>query len=850
MAADFDAGSIEGTLDLNTKPFTAGLRRAREQARRFEKRDIVVDLDVRTGKLDAALARIQAEQVMLRRNAVAAPSIKMPEGAEGTSNVDVAAAAAKTAAATTFLQKAMAGAAKSATGFVKSMAGAAAGATALLGKVALLTTAVLTLSAALGPLSGAVLAFGGAALSAIGPLGIAFGMFGFAVAGAVKEMKKANSEGAKLSGWGGRAQTALKDLQKRWEGLSKSVRPQIFESMTWLLQGAEHALEKMAPVLKTVADGFIGLSREIHNILDSRRFKQFAGVLDDFMKGFMKGLTPVVRDLMYAFMTSFRELQPILSLFGEGIQKGAAALRKFTSEGQGLEKFVATITPWLPKIGTLIGHIFETLGKIGTGLAPLAGPALEFIDALVVGLGNVDWRGLANILVPVVQTLTRALPSVVDALNTVISLLETLSQGDWFGNIVLGAGAAYAAIKLLGGASGLGALASLLGLGGGKGGKHAARGGGGILGMLGGKGGLTSTLGRLAKNPLFKPLGWAAFLVGGAKAVQWSHKMASPLSSTERAARAAAREIRALKDATKAYQGTLDATTASATEDTRVKAYQRLQSQGLLSVAKELGMTERQMVQAVTGNVQARNLLARRLANNTTLTNAQKEALVRETRAVEQSKIGAAQKAVADAKMALATAGSNKEIAAARERLKEATARLHELKEKAKNGIKVNLETEQAKQRANALKNHFNQLFGRTINQQINVIRTGETKGGFTGIGNGLIAPSGPGKKPSSATGHMLYGAQWRYLGDNPSGVEAAVPLDQYDIPRKGEVARIAAAASSTNRQIVSTLEALVAALRDAADPEALADALDKVMGKHSDAQVRKMVQMQRSGAL
>lgn len=97
----------------------------------------------------------------------------------------------------------------------------------------------------------------------------------------------------------------------------------------------------------------------------------------------------------------------------------------------------------------------------------------------------------------------------------------------------------------------------------------------------------------------------------------------------------------------KQYEQTLEGVDAATTEATRAMAYQRLEQSGLLKATRELGLTDRQAVNAMLGNKAAREKLATALRNQNGLTDEQRRALEKETGAIGLSRLAQLKKNVA-----------------------------------------------------------------------------------------------------------------------------------------------------------------------------------------------------------
>jgi hypothetical protein len=113
----------------------------------------------------------------------------------------------------------------------------------------------------------------------------------------------------------------------------------------------------------------------------------------------------------------------------------------------------------------------------------------------------------------------------------------------------------------------------------------------------------------------------------------------------------------------KEYGSTLDGVKAKITAATREMVLQRLEQSGLLDATRKLGLTDREAVNAMTGNTAARAKLAVALRTQTGLTREQRVALENETGAVGASRL-------AQLKHNVAIAGNAEELRKARTALR------------------------------------------------------------------------------------------------------------------------------------------------------------------------------------
>lgn len=398
MSADFNAGSIEGTLDLDTSPFKRGLDWARAEAKKFERNDIKPNLGLHTEKFIAEKDKAKAALDDLDHTD-AKPEVKL----RGVAGV---------LAGLGLIKKDMKETDRSAI-------------TGMILKFGLLGGGVLALGAALGPATAAIVGFGAAGGVALGGLIPAFALFGFAAKSAVKVITDANKAGKDLTGWAGKAQRSLAGLTAGWKSLTQSVRPQMFRLLADAMGVVSGVLPKLAPLLRAVTVGLTGVVNQIGKLTHSVIFDKFLASLQKFMGGFLKGLGPVLTLSLATFMHLFIALQPLMSQLGHGILVAANAVDKFSRNLQhgGIDGFIGKIEKYLPLLGKLVTDVLKGLGHLGAGLGPLVGPALKFLDALVRAIGGLNLAPVAKGLGDLLGALQPLLPVVKDLVNKGLALL-------------------------------------------------------------------------------------------------------------------------------------------------------------------------------------------------------------------------------------------------------------------------------------------------------------------------------------------------------------------------------------------------------------------------------------------
>lgn len=398
MAADFNAGSIEGTLDLDSSPFHAGLDKARTEAAAFENKSVQAKADLDTSKVTEKTAETDVKLDKLGAKKV-----------EPKADLNISEALAKYAILNKVLDSGGLG------GKTTSFAGSAS-------RIGMIASGLLSVIAAAGPAGIAMAGFGAASVAALGGVYMSLGLFAAAFKSAFGEIEKANKAGVTLTGWAGKAQAALKGLTDGWSKLVNSVKPQMFHLMTQAFSGVAAILPKLHPLLATTTEG---ISHVVDAVLQLTRmpiFDRFLKSLRQFMGGFLNGAGPVLANLLNIFMHAFIVLQPLMAMLGHGIERASQAAQNFAAGG-GLEKFVRMAEKDIPPVMHLIFSLVSGLSHLIGGLAPLAGPALHFIGALVVAIGGLNLTPLAKGLGQALHALEPILSVAGKLLNVVLKPL-------------------------------------------------------------------------------------------------------------------------------------------------------------------------------------------------------------------------------------------------------------------------------------------------------------------------------------------------------------------------------------------------------------------------------------------
>ena len=467
MSADFSAGSIEGVLTLDDRPFLAGLKRAVKAASDFEKHKISPEVDADTKpfkeKIDKAKkdadelgakkptvepkletakfvgrfaflqglidrmklttahveAKLQTNRFVVKYELVRGMIAKLRhDKADVKVRADTSQAMAKLSALNKILD---------AGGLSKVMNPGVGGA-----KIGALVAGIPSLVAAAIPAAGALTGIGAAATTAFGGAALSMGLFAKLVTSDVTDIQTATQKKLKITGPAAVMEANIKKLGSAWDGLKKKTESGVATLVGSAAGVASKLLPKFVPLMNTISTGLSGVVRTLGKLFESKGFGVFLKQLQAFMSGFLKGAGPVISDLLSSFFNAFSKLRPLMSEVGRGIETMASGLKKWTA-GKGMTEFVNYAKREIPPTMALIKGILSAVGSIGKGLAPLAGPALGFVTALVKGLGSINLAPFSKGLGSVLKVVQPLIPVIVSLLNSALKpigdLLGALAKG-------------------------------------------------------------------------------------------------------------------------------------------------------------------------------------------------------------------------------------------------------------------------------------------------------------------------------------------------------------------------------------------------------------------------------------
>lgn len=402
MSADFSAGSIEGTLDLNTSPFLAGLKLAKNEARDFERNRVKAKLELDDKEFNASKDKDRAE--LDKFGATKASAKADLDNKEFTAkntkdNLELDKFGHKKATAKVDVDTAGAMAKMSMLNRVLDaggLGGASVGPGMILGKGAAGIGGIMSIAAAALPVVGSLggvaaaavgagAALGGMAMAggaAMATLGISVGLFAKVATADMAKVQAAIKAGTNLSGPAGQAETGLKRITSAWDHLQKSTAGPVDTLIAKALNVGASVLPKLQPIITIMARGLDGVVGRLDALVSSPFFNTFLKGFEGVERELANGLGPVIYNVLNGLMHGFLAFRPLISVVSKGVIGLSQDFDRFMT-GPGISQFVGFASKNIPHVMALLGSVFTLIGHVVGGLAPIAGPGLAFVQQLV-----------------------------------------------------------------------------------------------------------------------------------------------------------------------------------------------------------------------------------------------------------------------------------------------------------------------------------------------------------------------------------------------------------------------------------------------------------------------------------
>lgn len=431
--ADFDAGSIDATLDVDRTPFTRGLELAQEQAHEFEDDGIHVRLD-----LDDGDALVAFDDIELRADELDGRDIRLrvevddSDADRGLDDVE-----------SRLGRPGSGSGGEGGSGLLGSFStllglgakvGLGLGIATLPAIVASAVPAVIGLSGLFGTLAAGIGAFGLVAKSdftdmqaTLKDLTTQQQNLNNATTDTARQaaLKAIAADTAKLQGPAGAAAKAYQAIETAVAGLKTSTSGSVFPVMTEFFKAAADALPKISPLIDATAKALLPFATDLDKAVNGPGFTKLVSWLSSNIGPDLRGVGDFLLNVGQGALHIFQLLSPLASFFNGGILKVSS---NFNSWSQSLTS--SAIQPFLNFIksnGPLVAQTFDDLAKAIGGIAgtlsTISYPALSLLDATFRAIGTIDLQPLAKAVGDVAFALIPLMPSLASLANDIIPIL-------------------------------------------------------------------------------------------------------------------------------------------------------------------------------------------------------------------------------------------------------------------------------------------------------------------------------------------------------------------------------------------------------------------------------------------
>jgi hypothetical protein len=429
--ADFNAGSIEGTVDLNLDPFMAGLSKAQAEAEKFESRDItrtvrtVQEGDEEPEHVGDETATLSLDDSEFHAE-LDADKLELDKfGAEKkTATIDVDTAKARLALDA--LRAKIDSVAGTYNAHSNPLSGGEGGGHGLMYLVGL----AAALAPALGPATAAFGLFSAAGVAGFAAVAVSAAAYGAVASKAFEKIQDAIKAGKQLPGVAGQAETAFKGLNTAWDKFQAAVDPGIFKVMVAAFNQLASLLPEFEPIINTMSKGLVSVVNQIGALFKRDDAQEFLQTINSLADKDIPKLGTIIVHVFGGLMDLFDSLAPVMQLVVKGAVQLSAEFEKWANlKSNGfVESTLSTVQKYAGLTKTLFKDLGGALVNIGKDLAPLTGPALTFLDGLAKALKGLDLAPLAKGIGDVLVAATPFLGVVSDLVNILLPPLKTLLE--------------------------------------------------------------------------------------------------------------------------------------------------------------------------------------------------------------------------------------------------------------------------------------------------------------------------------------------------------------------------------------------------------------------------------------
>lgn len=399
----FDAGSIQGTLDLDTNPFTVGLDEAKAKADEFSNNAIEVKLKLNSQEFKSELDAMKAKLDEFKNAAATAKAkvsvdrkdfdkliLDLKEFGKATytakAKVDTAGASAEIDRL-----KAKLDTLRDRTVRVNVDDSQSQGAIGRTNGFATIVAVIIALLPVLASAITATVGLLGTMGVALGAVGIGFASLAIVAMPAMAQITKAMSATGKgidsLPPSLRQAAVAFQGLQQEIKKIQDANSGQIGQLLAAGFTMATNAMRSLEPVIAATAKAFTGAFEQINTFFKSNVWTGFTAFLSANMGPIVSKLTTALLALVSGVISLFEAFytligSQILDMIVSGLQQFAEWARTI-GENRAFQEWCAEMAQALPDVLKFLGSLLTLIVNLVIALTPVGDMILNVLTVLV-----------------------------------------------------------------------------------------------------------------------------------------------------------------------------------------------------------------------------------------------------------------------------------------------------------------------------------------------------------------------------------------------------------------------------------------------------------------------------------
>jgi phage-related protein len=212
--------------------------------------------------------------------------------------------------------------------------------------------------------------------------GSALGIYGAAMAGAIKKTMELNAAGKTLDPTQKTFVQNVEKMKGAWDKFIKQTSPTTLRAATAVVQGITSGIQKLKPVVDAVAPSIQNVANSFKNWMQGEGFQRF--INDVIVRGVpaLNSLIAAGKNVLATLGIGFRTFAGMGVEVAAALERGSRALRSW-AEGGGFSRFLKSVNDNAPAVKEFFRVLFDALGNVGRAMAGLGPLSLGLATALL-----------------------------------------------------------------------------------------------------------------------------------------------------------------------------------------------------------------------------------------------------------------------------------------------------------------------------------------------------------------------------------------------------------------------------------------------------------------------------------